>query len=180
MLYLLAVALMPGIAAKPQPIKPKRDQLDGESEDENRETCSFAVYGLAVSAWLYLPNRGEGPHPCIVMAHGLGGTKDAGLAQYAERFQEAGFAVLVFDYRHFGKSSGMPRQLLSVPKQLEDGRRQSTMRALGRRSILSGSLSGVPPLAEATWSSQRLKMPASPVYLLNVRRWMVVPMCSNL
>ena len=119
-LYLLAVALMPGLSAKPQPIQPKRDQSDGESEDENRETCSFAVDGLAVSAWLYQPAAGEGPHPCIVMAHGLGGTKDGGLAPYAERFQEAGFAVLVFDYRHFGTSSGMPRQLLSVSKQLED------------------------------------------------------------
>ena len=56
------------------------------------------------------------------MAHGLGAIKEAGLAPYAERFAGAGYTVLVFDYRHFGGSSGEPRQLLSVRRQLEDWR----------------------------------------------------------
>lgn len=42
------------------------------------------------------------------------------LENYAVRFQEAGYAVLAFDYRHFGQSGGEPRQLVSVAKQLED------------------------------------------------------------
>lgn len=54
------------------------------------------------------------------MAHGLGGTREGGLAQYAESFQKAGLHSLVFDYRHFGDSQGEPRQLGSIPRQLQD------------------------------------------------------------
>ena len=56
------------------------------------------------------------------MGHGFTGTRDLGLATYATRFADAGIAVLVFDYRHFGTSGGEPRQLLSVREQLEDWR----------------------------------------------------------
>jgi uncharacterized protein len=61
-----------------------------------------------------------GLQPCVVMAHGLGGTRDAGLEPYAERFAAAGLRVLLFDYRHFGASDGQPRQLVSVRRQLQD------------------------------------------------------------
>lgn len=73
------------------------------------------------SAWLYLPD-GDGPFPVIVMGHGLGAVREMRLDAYAERFQAAGYACLVFDYRHFGSSGGEPRQLLSVARQLEDWR----------------------------------------------------------
>jgi pimeloyl-ACP methyl ester carboxylesterase len=48
--------------------------------------------------------------------------KAAGLAPFAERFVAGGFAALVFDYRHWGRSSGKPRQLLSIRRQLDDYR----------------------------------------------------------
>lgn len=54
------------------------------------------------------------------MAHGLGGTRAAGLEPFATRFAEAGFAVLVFDYRGFGASDGEPRQVVDVKMQLQD------------------------------------------------------------
>jgi pimeloyl-ACP methyl ester carboxylesterase len=70
------------------------------------------------AADLYRPDGPTGPVPCLVMGHGFSGTK--GLARvYAERFA-AGFAVLVFDYRHFGASGGEPRQIVDVDKQRED------------------------------------------------------------
>lgn len=56
----------------------------------------------------------------IVMAHGLGGTKSMRLGAFAERFVCAGYACLVFDYRHFGDSEGHPRQLLDIDRQLAD------------------------------------------------------------
>jgi len=70
-------------------------------------------------AWLYLP-AGAQPHPVIVMAHGLGGIRQMRLDAYAERFAAAGYACLVFDYRHFGGSEGEPRQLLDITLQLAD------------------------------------------------------------
>jgi uncharacterized protein len=33
------------------------------------------------------------------MAHGIGGIKARGLAPFAERFREEGFAAIAFDYR---------------------------------------------------------------------------------
>jgi fermentation-respiration switch protein FrsA (DUF1100 family) len=54
------------------------------------------------------------------MGHGLGGTKNLALDSYAARYQEAGMAVLVFDYRCFGESEGEPRQLVWIPYQLQD------------------------------------------------------------
>ncbi|MGH8445708.1 MAG: alpha/beta hydrolase [Solimonas sp.] len=84
-----------------------------------RRDVEFRSQGTLCRAWLYEPVR-EGRWPCIVMAHGLGGTRDAGLEPYARAFRDAGYAVLLFDYRHFGASDGEPRQLLSVPRQLAD------------------------------------------------------------
>ena len=48
--------------------------------------------GDAIEAWVYRP-EGSGPHPAVVMAHGIGGIKAGGLAPFAERFREEGCAV---------------------------------------------------------------------------------------
>ena len=37
--------------------------------------------GDELEAWLYLP-KGHGPHPAVVMAHGIGGIKAGGLAPF--------------------------------------------------------------------------------------------------
>lgn len=56
----------------------------------------------------------------MVLAHGFGAVREAGLESYAERFAAAGLAALVFDYRHFGASDGRPRQLVDISRQLAD------------------------------------------------------------
>lgn len=71
------------------------------------------------SASFYHPGRATAC-PVIVMAHGLGGTRSMRLPAFAERFVAAGYACLLFDYRHFGESSGEPRQLLDIRRQLDD------------------------------------------------------------
>src|SRR2546425_11436823 len=71
--------------------------------------------GDAIEAWVY-PPEGSGPHPAVVMAHGIGGIKAGGLAPFAERFREEGFAAIVFDYRNFGGSGGQPRERPSLPR----------------------------------------------------------------
>lgn len=79
----------------------------------------FASEGVVCAASFYRP-LGVGPFPIIVMAHGLGGTRRMRLPAYAERFVTAGYACLIFDYRHFGESGGEPRQLLDIGKQMVD------------------------------------------------------------
>ena len=54
------------------------------------------------------------------MAHGFGGTRDAGLLPFAEAFAGAGLDVLLFDYRCFGDSTGEPRQFAWPPRHRED------------------------------------------------------------
>ena len=86
-----------------------------------RRTVDFRSGDSFCSAWLYLPNTvSQAPAPVVVMGHGLGATRELGLAPYAERFAAAGLAVLVFTYRHLGDSGGEPRQVLSMAKQLAD------------------------------------------------------------
>jgi dienelactone hydrolase len=88
----------------------------------NRTDITFGSPGQQRAAWLYLPNAASTRPPIVVMAHGLGGVKAMRLDAYAKRFCEAGYACLVFDYRHFGRSDGEPRQLLRVRRQLDDWR----------------------------------------------------------
>lgn len=94
-------------------------EIEGEAFE-----VDFPSDGGSCRAW-HLPPRsdelsGERGAPCVVMAHGFGGVREARLGAYAERFTAAGMHALVFDYRHFGSSPGEPRQLLSIPRQLRD------------------------------------------------------------
>lgn len=109
----------------------------------DREDVSFESGGERCAAWLYRP-RGDGPHPCVILAHGFGGVREARLWAYAERFRDAGIAALVFDYRHFGASTGEPRQLLSIGRQQDDWR---------AAIAYARSLAGVDPDRVALWGT---------------------------
>jgi uncharacterized protein len=74
---------------------------------------SFDSQGTACAGWLTLPDR-AGPHPGVVLAHGLGATHDMLMAQYEQHFARSGLATLAFDYRHTGESDGVPRQRFSM------------------------------------------------------------------
>ena len=79
-------------------------------------------HGGQLAAYLYLPDSAAATAPCVVMAHGFSGTRDDALPGYAEAFRDAGYAVVLFDYRHFGASTGQPRQLLDIARQQDDYR----------------------------------------------------------
>ncbi len=84
---------------------------------------TFLSRGVECAVRIYRPAvRGEAPVPVIVMAHGFGAVRALRLYAYAEEFAAVGYAVTVFDYRGFGDSHGMPRQLLNVPMQHQDWR----------------------------------------------------------
>jgi fermentation-respiration switch protein FrsA (DUF1100 family) len=121
-LYLFFVTFVPGFTVPEQHLE-KTQQPVKEVDARppwSRKDVSFKVKGTLLRAWLYHPEDLFAPVPCIIMGNGFGGTKDMGLESYALRYQEAGFAVLIFDYRHLGESDGDPRQLIWIPLQLED------------------------------------------------------------
>lgn len=122
-LYVAAVAVGPGFDVSPQPLHRSHTEHEQEATSvprTQRTDVRIEVKGTPLSAWLFLPSGASAPVPCIVMAHGFGGTKNMGLEVYASRFQEAGYAALVFDFRYLGDSGGEPRQLIDPRSQLED------------------------------------------------------------
>jgi fermentation-respiration switch protein FrsA (DUF1100 family) len=114
-----------------------------------RDDIRFASGDGHCTGWLYSAPKGsklagDAGVPCVVMAHGFGATKEGRLDAYAERFVEKGMAALVFDYRHFGDSSGEPRQLINIGRQHEDWQAAVSK---------ARSLEGIDPERIALWGS---------------------------
>lgn len=84
-----------------------------------RRAVRFTSHGDECGAELFLP-EGPGPHPAVILCHGLGATREMGMDAYAEVFAAAGIAALTFTYRCFGDSEGRPRQLIDVSRQRQD------------------------------------------------------------
>lgn len=103
----------------------------------------FACQKTTCDAELWLPPaRADGQRPpVILMAHGFGAEKDWGLKPFAERFVKAGFAVLRFDYRGFGKSGGQPRRVVDGQAHVQDW--LSAIDATARRTDVDGSRLGI-------------------------------------
>lgn len=74
-----------------------------------------------IAADFYRPKAHHKP-AVILMAHGFAGLRHFKLVQYAQRFAQAGYAVILFDYRYWGGSTGRPRELISLSAQLDDWR----------------------------------------------------------
>ena len=111
-----------------------------------RTTVNFTSHGDTMDAWLYKsihdspsirekdsssthhasskdsssPQEFSQSSSCILMAHGLGSQRDQGLHKYAEVFVATNRTVVVFDYRNFGGSGGMPRNLVLPERHVED------------------------------------------------------------
>lgn len=69
----------------------------------------FESQGALLRGRFYRP-AGDGPFPVVVMAHGTSATITMTTDCYADVFEQAGFAVLLYDHRNFGTSGGEPRQ----------------------------------------------------------------------
>ena len=110
------------------------------------DEITFVSQGVECAAW-HFTAAGDAlatpaGRPVVVMAHGLAGTVDSGLAPFAERLAGVGLDVLAFDYRGFGASGGRPRQTVSIAGQVEDYRAAMTAAA---------ALPGVDPQRLVLW-----------------------------
>ena len=83
-------------------------------------SVEFYSYGTRISALWRTSERAEGRLRAIVQGPGWLGLRDSKLyVRYHEALTDAGFGVLIFDYRGFGESDG-DRGILSPKFQLED------------------------------------------------------------
>ncbi|MDD7939092.1 alpha/beta fold hydrolase [Actinomycetospora lutea] len=138
------------------------------------QPLSFASEGVACRGRLYRPT-GTALAPCVVMAHGFSGTMDWILPAFAERFVAGGLAVLTFDYRHFGESEGVPRQLVDSARQRADLRRavelaRSLPEVDAERIALWGSSLGGSHVVELAATDDRLAAVVANVPALDVWR----------
>ncbi len=84
---------------------------------ENRVKGSFRNQGVSCAATLHKPDNTKGPYPTILMVHGWGGTQLTLVTEFIRAFNDAGFAVLTFDYPGWGDSEGLPRNVISPWKR---------------------------------------------------------------
>jgi fermentation-respiration switch protein FrsA (DUF1100 family) len=87
-----------------------------------KREVEFTSHGETVRGDLYVPDDGSAPYPVVVMAGGWCYVKEFRQPFYAEAFNRAGIAALVFDYRRLGASDGEPRQHIDPWAQIEDYR----------------------------------------------------------
>lgn len=86
-----------------------------------RIPVSFKSGAETCGGFLHRPAGATQP-AVVLMGNGLATEWHFGTADFIAAFTKAGLATLNFDYRHFGLSSGKPRQLLDFRRQLEDWR----------------------------------------------------------
>lgn len=90
------------------------------------EIVRFRSKGETLAGVLTRPEGAQGKTPLVIMAGGWCYTKEVVMPHYAKFFHAIGCATLRFDYRHFGESSGEPRQHIDPWSQIEDYRNAYT------------------------------------------------------
>ena len=92
------------------------------------EAVEFFSEGVKVRGYLTMPEKaGESDGlPGVVMCHGFGCTAAMDFPEHAARLADNGYAVLRFDYRHWGQSDGEPRNVLMPLREVEDVRNALT------------------------------------------------------
>jgi len=89
---------------------------------DRRSNIQIPAANELMAGWLYPSAKytATNPGPALVLAHGLGGTKELRLDVFADKFNQLGYTCLVFDYRCNGDSTGLPRGLIDFAEQQKD------------------------------------------------------------
>jgi dienelactone hydrolase len=81
------------------------DEVFQAPDDVNFRTANIVSEGTRMAAEVFSPKDAAAKLPTIIMSHGWGGTA-ASLRADAIVFARAGYLVVTFDYRGWGKSDG--------------------------------------------------------------------------
>jgi pimeloyl-ACP methyl ester carboxylesterase len=140
-----------------------------------REEVTFWSGGLECAADLYL-QESQGSHPGVIIGHGWNQTKQ-GLRNEGRYLRDAGYNVMIIDYRTMGRSAGQPRGQIFPRRQVEDLRNAITYFSrrpdvdADRIGIYGVSFAGGLALQTAAWDP-RLKVCISQSPIVNGRRWL--------
>jgi acetyl esterase/lipase len=100
---LLAILIQPALASPPIPAAIYTDPARDAKYPASMVVLHVPTHGVSINAVAYLP-PGPGPHPVLVICHGLpGNEKNLDLAQAVRR---AGWAAVTFNYRGSWGSPG--------------------------------------------------------------------------
>ena len=136
---LLPIALSLGLtagfslAARAQTVAPAPAAI-------TKQPITFPCQQVQCAGELWLP-AGVSKPPVVIMAHGFGATIEYGLKPFAERFAQAGLAVVLFDYRGFGRSGGQPRQVVDGEEHVKDW--VQAIDAVAQRPEVNGQRLGI-------------------------------------
>ncbi|CAJ1966763.1 unnamed protein product [Cylindrotheca closterium] len=117
------LAALIAIAFTIAPEKPDFIPFSDNNDAESETTVRF-VGGdnntMLTGHW-NLPSKSDGEAPpVILLAHGLGLIQGKSLSPFVSAFQEAGYAVVTFDYATFGQSDGLPRHQIHPTNHVAD------------------------------------------------------------
>lgn len=87
---------------------PALARAQGGAVEERREEWRDPTRDRTVPVKLYLPAAADGPHPVVLLSHGLGGTRE-GLSYLARHWAARGFFCLVV--QHPGSDDGVWRDV---------------------------------------------------------------------
>ncbi|WP_327334500.1 alpha/beta hydrolase [Streptomyces anulatus] len=77
-------------------------------------------YGIEVAADLYVPKKGKGKLPALVVSGPFGAVKEQSSGLYANEFARRGYVALAFDPSFTGESGGTVRDVASPDIYTED------------------------------------------------------------
>ena len=152
------------------------DPLPHETHPASVQELTIPSYGARLPGHIYLAN-GPGPHPTVVLLHGLpGAERNLDLAQALRRF---GFNSVFFHYRGAWGADGdyrftqLPEDALSVLAWLREPEQASTLRTdPDALSILGHSVGGFTALAAGSRDENlRCVVALAPANLGVWQRW---------
>lgn len=116
------------------------------------ETVGFDNRGARLVGTLYLPNR-PGKHPGIVWVHGGGPGTKGQFAPIAQHFVRAGYAMVIFDKRGIGDSTGRYQPAMIRPENLDllASDASAALTLLAARPEVRGDMTGFVGTSAGGW-----------------------------
>jgi uncharacterized protein len=151
-----ATVLAAGVAGTAVAAVPAQGAPGGESAVRSREV-SFERDGVNLVGELFAPAGFDegGQYPALIVQGSFTSVKEQMPQAYARKFADQGFVALAFDYAHYGRSGGQPRQFESPAEKLEDLKaavtyldEQPFVQAVGMVGVCTSASNGVYLVAE--------------------------------